>query len=768
LIFDFPDVDRPMSPYRPLLSLFLLTLNQTFIDNNPSTLWKASRTLSLLATTLEHSADLDSAKRMAKALSPLLPMIFTYYDSIATALEDDVYILTPILLFMFKNTASRQFVLYYDMLSSDNQLRFFDFLIGLSMPAIIQKISETSEALSVLNASHEIIWRVTTFMQFLLLSSRSDEPTLQQLFRVHTHMLELPASPVDGAGPYQAVESLAVIFYSMARFVQHYVSQIFVQETGLLSLIVTSVVSIAIRTRQLARFQSSGLILWVLDREREIRPELTRCLLAIEYAVCTTYFVTGSFRPFWDFLPPELSRVAVGYDKLVKAMSTSGLYEDQVDALLRLYKEFTNFPSIRARIYFKIVAVNEANRDFMSAFVTQWKLSALICEVFRLRKQTIYGIPATGSKDFPFVVNEPDVDLGVYPSDSGYMVLQSEMLTEKAFSEALQKSMHLCQRAGLHWLIGKTTEILFSYLERQRQFDTLKELYTKVNESFVALQKSEAPRIGFARIFVRGHAAKALGFRDAIHTFAISEEAGFVEFATAYSERLTAAGINRSVQLEGEPVLHSHGEEILQICHVKCVRTELLGLSAVNFSKDVGAVEDCDWDQPMVKRFQFVARIPLPGPLSLAKVDTKKTVVSDIPKIQYYVERLGRFKEKLGETVERIKTVMPPRKAAKLFSKSVMGLTAAPIVRFMQKLQEAGGKKKQPYYALAHDVLMTKGSLDIPEPVTKLIAEIKELFVRGIEVAEILSDSQKLMPTDIAIVRVYASTWGIQAEFLKQ
>jgi hypothetical protein len=56
----------------------------------------------------------------------------------------------------------------------------------------------------------------------------------------------------------------------------------------------------------------------------------------------------------------------------------------------------------------------------------------------------------------------------VYAPDSGDVVLQSEMLTGKAFSEALQKSMQLCQKAGFHWLIGRTTEILFSYLERQR------------------------------------------------------------------------------------------------------------------------------------------------------------------------------------------------------------------------------------------------------------------------------------------------------------
>jgi hypothetical protein len=257
---------------------------------------------------------------------------------------------------------------------------------------------------------------------------------------------------------------------------------------------------------------------------------MTRCRLAIEYAVCTTYFATGSFVPFWDVLPSALKHVSDVYDKLKAGMSTSPLYENQVRALLRLYEEFKNFPSIRALIYFKIVEVNAKNRDFSAAFITQWKLSALICEVFRLRKQTIYGIPDTGNKAFPFIDDEGEVDLSEYPADSGYMVLQSEMLTEEAFGKALIRSMSLCQSAGLHWVIGKTTEILFSYLERQRQFEKLKQVYEKAKESFVALQKSESTWVGFARIFIIGKSAKSVEFTDAIHAYPCSGAMAFCRF----------------------------------------------------------------------------------------------------------------------------------------------------------------------------------------------------------------------------------------------
>jgi hypothetical protein len=291
LIFSFNSADCSISLFKPLLSLLYATLNRTFMDNKPDMLWKASRTLSLLAVTLEQYTYADNVKQMAQTLFPLLPVIVTFYDSIANVIQNDIYILTPILLFMFKNAHPKQFLQYYSMLSSDNQLRFFDFLIAFASPQIIRSVSKATVSLSVLNTSHEIIWRLTVFLSFMLNCVSPDEKIIQQLFRVHTFLLGLPHAGTEAeGGPIQATESIELILHSMNRLFLQHIRHIFIQETGLLSHIVIIVVAIANQKRQIARSQSIGFLLYILAHERALRASMTPCDLTIQDAVCTTYF----------------------------------------------------------------------------------------------------------------------------------------------------------------------------------------------------------------------------------------------------------------------------------------------------------------------------------------------------------------------------------------------------------------------------------------------------------------------------------------------
>jgi hypothetical protein len=116
------------------------------------------------------------------------------------------------------------------------------------------------------------------------------------------------------------------------------------------------------------------------------------------------------------------------------------------------------------------------------------------------------------------------------------------------------------------------------------------------------------------------------------------------------------------MQLEGEPIVSEHNEELIQVCSVKCGKVELLGRSAVHFLKDLVVAAECERQERMVKRFQFVTPTPLPGPLCFARAEAKKTEVTEIPKKEYYTKKLGRFRDKLGATVERIKKSSRRRK----------------------------------------------------------------------------------------------------------
>jgi hypothetical protein len=115
-----------------------------------------------------------------------------------------------------------------------------------------------------------------------------------------------------------------------------------------------------------------------------------------------------------------------------------------------MYNDYRNFPSVRARIYSCIVSINMQAQDHISAFVTQWKLTTLTAEVFKIKEQVIRGILANTLEGFPFVVAEPPIDLSVWPEDSLYLVLQSELFTEAAMKAPLIESFKFCQLSCLH------------------------------------------------------------------------------------------------------------------------------------------------------------------------------------------------------------------------------------------------------------------------------------------------------------------------------
>jgi hypothetical protein len=249
----------------------------------------------------------------------------------------------------------------------------------------------------------------------------------------------------------------------------------------------------------------------------------------------------------------------------------------------------------------------------------------------------------------------------------------------------------------------------------------------------------------------------------------------FADFTGKYLTRLSTIQVHVTAQLDEEPLLTAGGKEVCQICEVKCVKQELLGLAATTFFKDVPIGDPqrvIGWDEPIVQRFTFKTRSPLPGPISVVEVDPQATNVVEIPKAVYFEARLTKFKDNLAGTLYRMDSVMPPTKVAKQFSKSVMGLNAAPVVRFMRKLHEAL-PKKQPYYALTEEIICNRTSdgsalRDMPKRIAGIIREIKELFIRGIHVAEVLSGGQTLLPNDVAVLQHYATVWEMSADFLKQ
>jgi hypothetical protein len=750
-LFEVAITERPGSPYRPLLSLFYQTVTEGFKANDQDQLKKLARTLTLLATTVEQFAIPSEAKTMAQTLFPLLPIIFTFFDSMKASLGEDTHVIAPILLFIFKNVTPQQFLAYFNMLMPENQPVFFDFLEALVDPKMILGISQSCQSLSVKQAPYEITSRIAVFaMSFAfqppevldhMLELNALEKFLGRIFTLLTRMLNVP---------YQASQSFHFIFLRIAFFVNQFVNEIFVRKTALATVIMTPVIQFTNLKSLSARNDAIGFIQWIVDKEWHALgcptkgDRTPRCQYAIEYAVSTNYLGTADGNRFWESLPPELRAVTAIYERWESAVNESVPYEDKVSALLGLYDQFTNVPAIRATIYHRIIKIHVEQGDFCSAFVAQWKLSDLIRHAFDLKNQEIKGIPR--GKPFPYIVNEPKVDLSVHTADSSYLVLESSVFTETGLCESMKGAMDLAAKAGLYWLLGDVTDVLFKYLETQRQFGLLTVLYGNMTKPFEELKKSERPCLGFARIFASGVIAERLKYDNVIHLFqrGADGKSGFQAFQMQYSESLEKKHLRADLRDDGSPFLTAPRPNSCQICQVKPSRTSLTALAASEFCKDVIG-EDHGWDKPFVKRFVFTTKSPMPGCAPVVAVVA--TTTTDIIKSVFFVEKLTKFIGDLRKVLINIEEVLPPPKMMSEWGHTVLGLSAKPIVKFMKKIRQAT-PEKHPYYVLVLRVLTERVLEDTPIRITELIDEIRTLFVHGAGIIERLYVSGQSLPAD--------------------
>ena len=742
--------DRPISAYVPILSLFFSTLTNCFMENQKETLSAGVRTLQLLTTTLELYAE-EELSMMSAYFFPLLPIIFTFWDSISTELKD-MSLIAPVLLFIMKYTSRKQILNYFTskVLSYDNQTRFFDFLIKLGEPSVTQKLSETLDSMTPLSTSLEVTWRITHFIKFLLYSEDSDVKIVKSAFYLLGVLLNAANQPK---------ESLSLIFSTMAMFVSKYEKMIFESQTSIIVHIINDVINITQRKMIDSRNEAIGFLLWLMKLEAKRRVNRARCDIALQFSICNVFFEKrDNFITFWQYLPPGVEKAGILFNKLDKAMKVSDLYENQLIALLDIYEEFKDFPSIRAKLYAFMVELNKANEDYPAAFIAQWKLSALIAEVFRLKKEKILGIPPTGMAAFKFIVNEPPVDISGWEKDSAYLVMESKLFNEEYLSQSLQEAMALCQRAGMHWLIGDVTEILFDYLEKQRQFSLLKTLYERVMTSFASLQVDEHSQVKFCRIFVAGPSSDRLQYTDVLRVLPYQGEQAIQEYIMKRLSKLLVKV--RNIPVNNQPIFQSQ-TGICQMISVKCDPEEIANLNVRNFTmfflgKDQG------WDKPLVQKYTFVAASPLPACVSLVKVASH--TVTDITKTDYFETKLKRFRDNYIKVVNNIEAVLPPPHMVKAWSNSVIGLSATPILRQMSKIFKTEKPEEHPYYILARKLIVGEKEPDVPDRIRNVIHEIRNLLVGSTHVISAASKVSSLLPPEAADLQEFRKSLGLPCQ----
>jgi hypothetical protein len=366
-------------------------------------------------------------------------------------------------------------------------------------------------------------------------------------------------------------------------------------------------------------------------------------------------------------------------------------------------------------------------------------------------------MPRAGFSGFPFISDEPEIDLSVYPPDASYLVLESDLFTEAALADSLKKAMEFCQEADLHWLIGAVTEFLFKYLEAKFAFEVLKNLYDSVKRSFDLLKASENIKIGFARIFLKGAAQTRLRLKDVVVCYTRKEGKSFAqdvipEYAKKFlgeKEVPMAAGL--------EPAMDSALEDVWQIIEVKCPREQLSKLAAKTFYRDVlGA--DQGWDAPMVRRYLFTTRAPLPNATSIMEIERYEVV--EILKVDFFAAKLSSFASKVKATIGNIEAVLPPSGRTKFWGQSIPGVGPSPLISYMRVILNASPRTR-PYYSFVKDVFMGVVTDDAPPRIEKLVIEIRHLFVHIITLCADLSEMTVPTPEDMEVLAIYCSIWGL-------
>jgi hypothetical protein len=502
-----------------------------------------------------------------------------------------------------------------------------------------------------------------------------------------------------------------------------------------------------------ARVYGIGFIRWLLQAEKQKRQKMDRCTYALQYAVCTCYFERQNFEPFFNMLP-ESRRV----NELFAALSQAGkmkLYHQQILGLLEVARtSYQHFASIRANLYSIVVGINTENRDFVSAFIMQWRLCALIAEVFRLRGEKVDGIPVTGFAGFPWVYDEPPIDPDHYGPDSRFLVMESPILNEDYYGKALLKAFEFLTQSGFRVMVTQISNLIFDFLERRRLFNNLKDSYEKVAEVYKGMTgRSNEPTIEFSKVAVGDAIRENLGFRDAINI-------------TSQRQRRELNPLRSvpGVQLVPKSALMSFKESGLkiQIVKVHCLLKDLLKMKVDSFYKEVMENPTAGWNEACVRRWVFQTSLPFPncvGTIDVTRIRNKK-----LTKHEYYERQLKAIRERLETVAEGVSAVLPPKNMSHEWIRCQIKINTKPVLDAIGKVVNAiKGVGKNPcyYFIMQEHVEGPEAMTGVPDDLRVLARAIRQCLKDCIPILTRIHGLQRPAEEEILSLQAYRTVFGI-------
>ena len=679
-----PSTKNTYSPYCPLFSLFFSTVQESFLANNMTAIAPIITTIGVFGATLESYIEESGARELAFYLFPLLALIFTFLDSLTPHIGGDPS-LVPFLLFIFQNCDNQQFISYYNLLSDYSQLRFLDFLSSLSDTTTINQLKGRILGIedNELSIAHEVTWRLLLFLQFIEKIPTLQEKPLTSVINILIHM----------TSPQQDSDAFPMVFAQFAFIVKKFTKNIFIDETPHILAIISAVVDVTQRKLAAARITAKGFLRWIVALELSVHtfsktPQ--RCNNSLYMALVKSLFENEDF----NFSAAEINRHFASIDKQISKLKDAWLngkvYLQRTSEMINILEKIPIY-GCKYFIYKKVVQINEDNDDYMAAFVTQWRICALIADVFKLKKEVVDGIPTEGAKTFLSLFDHTGEKASEEKQEKKnsatdipdiYLNLEGEMFTEESIDNEMQRALELCQKANMHWLAGSVTSFLLKYLEAHRKFDDLQNIFHKISESYTELAQNDVPKIDFYLAMYRGEIAKDFKQKNYIHVMPQAKEGK--NYLSEYKEILAKAypglvdvPIEDGFLLSGSKF---EAKSFIQMVKVNYDQDQLASLKARTFSYDI-VQEEKDWTDEYVIRYTIEAETPLPGLLSCSGIKTPKFV--RLTRFKYYEEAIKKTSAQIEARVNEFRAVMPPEKLKQLWTKWSLGLNTNFLIQIL-------------------------------------------------------------------------------------
>lgn len=363
------------SPFHPIISLICLAINKTMTAGDERTLVECIKFLNQLFLPLE-LIDTASSFRIAFAFFPILDIISSFYAS--DLMKDHHYDLMPTILFLLGYSPSQLLKNFFSSMSPNFQTLFIEFLSTVTEAMI----SRLTPEITVLNGLfNQLTQRV---IQFLFINLNYFQDSISSVIKLISLFFS----------PHQIPRNFPKIFDIVSRLIKIYPCQ---------RLLIQNLLEVMTRKQSIARCFATSLILLFFKADFDERKTVTVSSVEVIDALTTLLLHSPTeqisiykqminriqtLSPYFksELFASKLNERMVAQYKIAEVIEKLRLAAHPPDEravyVMQIANQHRTFPSMRMKWLKEIVRINVNCNNFVSAFIAQLHICALIATVF--------------------------------------------------------------------------------------------------------------------------------------------------------------------------------------------------------------------------------------------------------------------------------------------------------------------------------------------------------------------------------------------------